>query len=109
MSTADPAGITKKPAAAKDAKGVIVIEVGGPLKSDDPKRSVKDASSSSTAVESSTASHPQKPNDSHTLDDFSLEIYSDEFTTDASSIPEDESQYSAVVLFKPNTKVGTVS
>ncbi|VDN24735.1 unnamed protein product [Cylicostephanus goldi] len=50
----------KKPLAAKDAKGVIVIEVGGPLKSDDPKRSVKDASSSSTAVESSTTPHPQK-------------------------------------------------
>ncbi|CAJ0593418.1 unnamed protein product [Cylicocyclus nassatus] len=86
-STTPKAGsveVPKKPLAAKDAKGVIVIEVGGPLKSDDPKRSVKDASSSSTAVESSTTARPQK------------------FTTDASSIPEDESQYSAVVLFKPN-------
>ncbi|ETN71656.1 hypothetical protein NECAME_14145 [Necator americanus] len=47
-------------------------------------------------------------NDSCTLDDF-VEIDSYESATDASSILEDESQYSAVVHFKPNKLLNDAS
>ncbi|KJH51203.1 hypothetical protein DICVIV_02666 [Dictyocaulus viviparus] len=54
---------------------------------------------SSTVKISQTNPTLTKSNDSGSLDDF---VDIDDQVTDASSIPEDESQYSAIVHFKPN-------
>ncbi|KIH57619.1 hypothetical protein ANCDUO_12187 [Ancylostoma duodenale] len=99
-SQAGAVGAARTPIAAKDAKGVIMVEVSGPTKKDlQSKPSLNANPPSATAP--SAAVRPQKSNDSWSLDEF-VEIDSNESATEASSMMDDESQYSAVVHFKPN-------
>ncbi|KAL6729876.1 hypothetical protein Aduo_000890 [Ancylostoma duodenale] len=82
-SQAGPVGAARTPIAAKDAKGVIMVEVSGPTKKElQSKPSLNANPPSATAP--SAAVRPQKS------------------ATEASSMMDDESQYSAVVHFKPN-------
>ncbi|EYB94437.1 hypothetical protein Y032_0171g291 [Ancylostoma ceylanicum] len=100
-SPAGPIGAAKTPIAAKDAKGVIMVEVSGPTRKDIQNKPSTNANPPSATTPSAAAVRPQKSNDSWSLDDF-VEIDSDESATEASSMMDDESQYSAVVHFKPN-------